>query len=136
MRVVKFFLASLGVALLIFAALPTSHGDRTPLYYTTMKADLRNMVTAQELFFADSARYARSREELSASRYQASTGDSVWIVQAGDSAFSAVAQHERLASNIRCEISISIENTATQDLGVEPICHPEYKRKWWVRRGF
>jgi hypothetical protein len=136
MRAVKFFLASLGVVLLIVAVLPTSHGDRTPLYYATMKADLRNIVTAQELFFADSARYARSREELSASGYQASTGDSVWIAQAGDSAFTAVAKHERLARDISCEIRVSNDDTAKRDLGSEPVCHPEYKRKWWVRRGF
>lgn len=136
MRVVKYFLVPLVVVILIFASLPTSHGDRTPLYYATMKADLRNMVTAQEMFFADSARYARSREELGAANYQTSQGASVWITEASDSAFTAVAKHERLAAHVSCRIAVSNENTAQQDLSAEPVCDPEFRRKFWVRRGF
>jgi hypothetical protein len=67
MRFAAAALLSLGIAFVANAATPRSlcacSGKRKS-YIADVKADLRNLVTAQEQFFADSGRYAASEEEL------------------------------------------------------------------------
>ncbi len=58
-------------------------------YVATMRADLRALEDSQEGFFADSVRYARSIAELG---FVASAGNTVRIVEASESGWSAVAR--------------------------------------------
>ncbi len=58
-------------------------------YVATMRADLRALEDSEEGFFADSVRYAGSIAELG---FVASAGDSVTIVEASESGWSAVAR--------------------------------------------
>ncbi len=55
----------------------------------TMRADLRALEDSQEGFFADSVRYAGSIAELG---YVTAAGDSITIVEASESGWSAVAR--------------------------------------------
>ncbi len=59
-----------------------------------MKADLRNLVTAQEDFFADSVRFTR---DLAALDYATANAVTVEIVAAGDSGWAATARSQETA---------------------------------------
>jgi hypothetical protein len=66
--------------------------------FPILQSDLRNYVTAQESFFADSMRYASSIGSLTRSpvHYQASPGVLIIVLTATDKAYSAVAIHTDL----------------------------------------
>ena len=57
-------------------------------YIATMKADLRNLVTAQEAYFADHSQYPGT---LTTTQYQASTGVTISNITPGTGTFSANA---------------------------------------------
>lgn len=63
--------------------------NKEKFYVANMKADLRNLVTAQEYFFADSGRYAASMEELTPDRYMLSTGVALVSLTARADGFGA-----------------------------------------------
>jgi hypothetical protein len=67
-----------------------------------LRSDLRNYVTAQEAFFADSIRYARRMRSLAQSEfgYRASRGVTVVMLTASDKAHSAIAIHEDLPDHV------------------------------------
>lgn len=76
-RLTGALLLSLSIALVVTAATPRSvcacnYTGKIPL--TTMRAELRNLVTAQEAYFADSGRYALTAAELTPSRYSLAAG--------------------------------------------------------------
>ncbi len=83
------FLAAVGVTT-YYGVFAGHEDDHERMYRVAMRADLRNLVTAQEAFFVDSARYAG---DLAALRFEASHAVSVEIVSAGDSGWSARARH-------------------------------------------
>ena len=62
-------------------------------YITAMKSDLRNLITAQEVFFESYGRYATSRQMLVDSMYRTSTGVAVMINSASLSGFEATATY-------------------------------------------
>ncbi len=64
----------------------------------TMKSDLRNLVTAQEAYFADSAKYSPSIALLQGAtiRYTSSEGVSVSLLYGQDDAWAAKAVHAAL----------------------------------------
>ncbi len=91
-RLAGTFLLALGIALVANAATPRAlHAriNKTKAYLATMKADLRNLVTAQESFLADSGRYTASIEELTPDRYMFSTGVALVSLSARADGFSA-----------------------------------------------
>jgi hypothetical protein len=64
--------------------------SRHAAYGAAMRSDLRNLVTAQESFFADNVRYSGSLDSL---QYRASTGVTVRFVTVRSAAWSAIATH-------------------------------------------
>lgn len=132
MPVAKFFAALVGAlvvsALLVRPACGCT--TKTPGYYATMKADLRNLVTAQETFFADSGRYVRSLAEFGETGYQSSSGVTVELTVPGDTGWLASARHSSL-TNVSCRLWIGMGSDAPDDYEGEPICDPPYKRKNW-----
>ncbi len=78
-------------------------GDvRLRAYWAAVRSDLRNLVTAQESYFADSVTYTTS---LAALRFQASRGVTVRILSASARGWAAVATHES-APGMRCGIFV------------------------------
>ena len=61
-------------------------------YQAAMKADLRNLVTAEESFYADNMRYG-SYDELG-DIFTPSRGVTIEMISRGDNAWSASARHE------------------------------------------
>jgi hypothetical protein len=72
-------------------------GTKDKAYHVQMKSDLRNLLMAQEMYFADHLRFGTA-EELAASRaYYASTGVILTSVVVTDStAWHAVVRHTQL----------------------------------------
>ena len=59
------------IGILAAIAIPKFANTKEKAYYTAMKSDLRNLVTAEEAFFSDSAKYAGAVSSLS---FKSSTG--------------------------------------------------------------
>jgi hypothetical protein len=132
MPVAKFLLAIVG-ALIVAAMLikPAHQSPRLGSAYASMKADLRNLVVAQDGFHLDSARYAGSRQELSDARYQTSSGVSVELTSAGDSAWTAIATNS-IDPEYSCRIAVSIARSGEPVVNdSEPVCHPEFRIRRW-----
>ena len=59
------------IGILAAIAIPKFANTKSKAYITAMKSDLRNLVTAEEAFFSDSAKYTATVSQL---KYQVSTG--------------------------------------------------------------
>lgn len=132
MPVAKFLFAIVG-ALVVAALLikPAHQSPKLGSAYASMKADLRNLVVAQDAFHVDSARYAGSRQELSDARYQTSSGVTVELTSAGDSAWTAIATNS-IDPEYSCRIAVSIAHSGEPLVNdSEPICHPEFRAGGW-----
>jgi len=85
--------ASYGVLVLIGFLAARTLPDRDAGAVAGMKSDLRNLVTAQESYFADHQAYAKGLAELEDSaagyRYAASSGNVVSIIEATATGWSA-----------------------------------------------
>jgi hypothetical protein len=69
--------------------------DTDRAYVAMMKSDLRNLVTAQEAYFADHATYAASLSQLT-NLYRPSTGVVVTVPAGTDKGWSGTATHPSL----------------------------------------
>ncbi len=136
-RLAKFSAAALG-ALVLLAVLvrpACSCSSKTPAYYSTMRADLRNLYDAQAQLFADSARYATTIEELQTLGLQVSPEVTLTLTPRNAAAWSASATH-RLLFEVRCEIANTGGVTSLATVDGQPACDPPYKRKRWASRFF
>lgn len=76
--------------------------SRSRSFRAALRSDLRNLVVAQESYFADNYRYASTLEAL---RFQASTGVTIRLVTTTPNAWSAIATH-REAPGGQCGIFV------------------------------
>ncbi len=131
MPVAKFLTAVVGL-FVVAAMLVRPHRPAPKLWaaYVSMRADLRNLVDAQENFRADSARYASSLQELSEARFQMSANVSVALTSANDSAWSASATNE-FAPEHTCRISVSLALGQPETVEAIPACEPELRTRGW-----
>ncbi len=74
-------------------------------YEAAMRSDLRNLVTAQAMYFADHGTYAPSLRALG---YATTLGVSVEIVEATGDGWRAVARHQRASSECRIAIGAAV----------------------------
>ena len=85
-----------------------------------MKADLRNLVSAQEAFFTDSSRYAASLDALG-DRYALSSGVTLESLAVAPRGFRATMLHDR--TPVKCAIAVGeFTNSAVGESEGEPIC--------------
>lgn len=129
MHVAKAFAALVGLLTVLALIIdPYPPAPRSKVYYATMRADLRNLVTAQETFFADSQRFAAAFDRTA---YATSSGVRVSIALHGDSAWSAVATHVSVTAS--CRISVSFDGTAVEGGrgDGEPVCEPPPPTRGW-----
>ena len=88
-------------------------------YETAMKSDLRNLISSEESFFSDSAKYTTS---LIALNFKPSTGVNAPKIEVVRGGFSAVVTH-RSVPGARCAVAVFATNpvqSAVSD-GV-PVC--------------
>jgi type IV pilus assembly protein PilA len=79
------------IGLLAAIAIPKFVNTKEKTYVAAMKSDLRNLATAQEAFFYDSAYYTTNLTALS--RYAATTGVTVTVNEATPAGWSATTIH-------------------------------------------
>ena len=108
------------IGILAAIAIPKFANTKSKAYITAMKSDLRNLVTAQEAYFADnSSLYAASTGALGTARYKSSTGVTVTIANGTGTGWDATASHSGLPATKTC--SISVGNGAANE--GEPLCN-------------
>jgi prepilin-type N-terminal cleavage/methylation domain-containing protein len=102
------------IGILAAIAIPKFANTKEKAYIATMKADLRNLVTAQEAYFADNSAYTTA---LTTNQYQPSSGVTVTVGAVGSGTFSAVASYAG-GTTRTCTILVG---TGAND--GEPICN-------------
>lgn len=99
------------LALVATVLLPKfSGGSESSAYRSVLESDLRNLVIAQEIFYEDSARYARSLDELPA--FQKADGVEEPVIIAEASGWSATMTHVRRPATI-CGVAVNLSNPAS-----------------------
>ncbi len=88
-------------ALLIMASVPPEPHDKHRQPVATVKADLRNLVTAQDAFFMDSSRFTLM---LPPAYYSSSTDVTVHVLYADSTSWGAEGRYEGVG--VRCEIFV------------------------------
>jgi len=101
------------IGILAAIAIPKFANTKEKAYIATMKADLRNLVTAQEAYFADHSMYTSS---LATTQYQPSSGVTVSNITFGAGTFSADAAYSG-GTTRTCTITVG---SGAND--GEPIC--------------
>ena len=107
------------IGILAAIAIPKFANTKSKAYVTAMKSDLRNLVTAEEAFFSDSAYYGTDTTTL---HFQVSSGVKFGAITPGAGFWSATVTHTQLAGS-ECGIAINTTNpeVATAAEG-EPMC--------------
>ena len=107
------------IGILAAIAIPKFANTKERAYVAQMKTDLRNLVTAEEAFFADSVKYTSTITQL---KYKQSTG--VWTptITVGSGFWTASVTHTAIVGK-SCEIAINTGNTLVPTAGDgEPVC--------------
>ena len=82
------------IGILAAIAIPKFANTKQKAYITAMKSDLRNLVTAEEAFFADSAKYAGQVTML---KFNVSTGVGSPAIATGAGYWTATNTHTQIA---------------------------------------
>ena len=107
------------IGILAAIAIPKFANTKEKAYVAQMKSDLRNLVTAQEAFFADSVKYTATIGQL---KYRQSTGVGTPTVVVGAGFWSATVTHTAINGKT-CEIAVNTGNSLVTTAGDgEPVC--------------
>jgi prepilin-type N-terminal cleavage/methylation domain-containing protein len=109
------------IGILAAIAIPKFASTKDKAYYTAMKSDLRNLVTAEEAFFADSTRYTTWPNTML--KFNVSNGVNVPSIATGSGFWSATITHTQLLAPAECGIAINTGNPlVTTDSSGAPRC--------------
>ena len=103
------------IGILAAIAIPKFANTKEKAYVASMKSDVRNLITAQEAYFAENNLYAQSTTNLG-TNYKASSGITVTLSSVTVSGWSAIATSLNTAKT--CQITLSSMSTADGT----PIC--------------
>jgi type IV pilus assembly protein PilA len=107
------------IGILAAIAIPKFANTKSKAYITAMKSDLRNLVSAQESFFSDSARYTTSLASLN---FKQSTGVTAPAIGIGAGYWTATNSHTQLTGTT-CGIAVNTTNPTVGTAGEgEPAC--------------
>jgi type IV pilus assembly protein PilA len=107
------------IGILAAIAIPKFANTKSKAYITAMKSDLRNLVSAEESYFSDSAKYTST---LSLIGFKQSTGVNTPNLTIGAGYWSATVTHTQLVG-ISCGIAVNTTNTVVTSAGEgEPAC--------------
>jgi type IV pilus assembly protein PilA len=108
------------IGILAAIAIPKFANTKTKAYTAAMKSDLRNLVTAEESFFADSTKYVTY--DTMRLKFKPSTGVGNPTIVTGPGYWSATITHSQI-SNFSCGIGVNTVNTLVSTAGDgEPVC--------------
>jgi type II secretion system protein G len=102
------------IGILAAIAIPKFANTKEKAYIASMKADLRNLINAQEAYFADNTTYASGTGAL---QYNQSAGVTVTISSATGTGWTAGAIHN--GTTVSCTIAVGGLATGTEG---EPLC--------------
>ena len=96
------------IGILAAIAIPKFANTKSKAYLTAMKSDLRNLVTAEEAYFADSSKYTGTITDL---KYQVTTGVNTptIVAPAGTGSWYATVTHSQL-SGTTCAVAVNTTN--------------------------
>ena len=107
------------IGILAAIAIPKFANTKSKAYITAMKSDLRNLVTAEEAFFSDSAKYTGTLTQL---KFNVSTGVNAPTIATGAGFWTATNTHTQLAGQT-CGIGINTTNPLVSSAAEgEPVC--------------
>ncbi len=89
------------IGILAAIAIPKFANTKEKAYVAAMKSDLRNLVTAEESYFADNVTYTTSQANMN---YNGSTGVTVTVGTANGTGWNATAKHN--ATSKTCGIYV------------------------------
>jgi type IV pilus assembly protein PilA len=108
------------IGILAAIAIPKFANTKSKAYIAAMKSDLRNLVTAEESFFADSTKYVTY--DTSKLKFKPSTGVNDPVIVPGSGFWSATITHTQIAS-FSCGIGVNTANPIVSTAGDgEPAC--------------
>ena len=108
------------IGILAAIAIPKFANTKSKAYITAMKSDLRNLVTAEEAFFADSSKYTNTISQL---KYSNTTGVNAPTITTGAGFWTATTTHTQLAGST-CGIGVNTTNPLVATAGDgEVVCH-------------
>jgi type IV pilus assembly protein PilA len=111
------------IGILAAIAIPKFANTKSKAYVTAAKSDLRNLVTAEEAFFADSSAYPTVIDNTTHLKYQNSTGTTVPVITVGAGFWSAVNTHTQLPAGNQCGIAMGTTNpTVAGATEGSPVC--------------
>ena len=105
------------IGILAAIAIPKFANTKEKAYIAAMKSDLRNLVTAQESYFADYVSYTSSTTAMS---FNASTGVTVTVGTVSGTGWNATASHNGTAKT--CGIYVGSATAPTAGNEGEPKC--------------
>jgi type II secretion system protein G len=97
------------IGILAALGIPKYASSKSKAYVTAMKSDLRNLLNAEETFFADSARYTTDLTKL---KFVASSGVTPPVISVYAGAWAATNGHLQIAS-MHCAIGVNTANPLT-----------------------
>jgi type IV pilus assembly protein PilA len=108
------------IGILAAIAIPKFANTKTKAYTAAMKSDLRNLVTAEESFFADSTKY--TTYDTTRLKFKPSTGVNTPTITTGAGYWAATVTHTQIQS-FSCGIGVNTTNPLTPSAGDgEPTC--------------
>jgi len=109
------------IGILAAIAIPKFANTKEKAYYTAMKSDLRNLMTAEEAYFSDSSKYSAVAAQLN--NYKTSTGVGGLTIVTGQGFWTATVTHSQLTAGKNCVISINTPNANNANASDgEPVC--------------
>jgi prepilin-type N-terminal cleavage/methylation domain-containing protein len=106
------------IGILAAIAIPKFANTKEKAYIAAMKSDLRNLVTAQESYFADQVSYTSG---LAAMNYNSSTGVTVTVGTVSGTGWAATAKHNGTTKTCGIYVGAATAPISGQNEG-EPKC--------------
>ncbi|HEX8848614.1 MAG TPA: hypothetical protein VF761_03690 [Gemmatimonadaceae bacterium] len=114
-----FVLAIPAIGIIAAIAIPKFANTKQKAYVAAMKADLRNLVTAEEAFRSDSGRYTSNVASLD---FHPMPGVSAPALTASKDRWTATITHSQLPGQT-CGIAVNADNPVDPNIGEgEPAC--------------
>ena len=114
---VELILIVLIIGILASVVIPKFGNTKEKAYVAGMKADLRNLVTAEEAYFTDHTVFASTTSDLN---YNVSEGNAVFVVSASGKGWSGTAKNSGTAQT--CSIYIGDATPPMPGYEGQPVC--------------